>query len=142
MMVRLPANRAVTISPAANGVQPNTNWYCSGNRNGTAVTPTAHAATNSQSVPETRTFSNAISAAAMPPPSANRPGQSSLRTEAAGPPRINLSANRNPTMPIGMFTAKIHRQLPRVAIALPSTGAASAGQVSSAIARTRSALSL
>ena len=48
-------------------------------------------------------------------------------------------------MPIGMLTMKIHRHDANVAIAPPSagatTGAARAGQVSSAIARTRSALS-
>ena len=49
-------------------------------------------------------------------------------------------------MPSGMLTRKIQRQLPTVAMAPPrtgaSTGAASAGQVSTAIARTRSALPL
>ena len=47
-------------------------------------------------------------------------------------------------MPIGILIRKIHRHDPKVTIAPPnataSTGAASAGQVSSAIARTRSDL--
>ena len=51
----------------------------------------------------------------------------------------------NPTMPIGMLIRKIHRHDANVAIAPPSagamTGAASAGQVSMAMARTRSDLS-
>lgn len=105
-----------------------------------------HPVTSSQSVPETRMFSNAIKAAAMPEPSASKPGQSSGRTVACGPPRTSLSARTIPITPIGMLTAKIHRQLPRVAIAPPSTGATtgavSAGQVRSAMARTRSDLLL
>ena len=50
--------------------------------------------TNTQSVPATRMLSNAISAAAMPAPSAARPRQSSRRT-ASGGPRISLSATEN-----------------------------------------------
>ena len=49
-------------------------------------------------------------------------------------------------MPIGMLTRKIHRHEPSVAMPPPSTGAttgaASAGQVNSAMARTRSDLPL
>ena len=49
-------------------------------------------------------------------------------------------------MPIGMLTKKIHRHDPSVAIAPPrtgaTTGAASAGHVSIAMARTRSDLAL
>ena len=49
-------------------------------------------------------------------------------------------------MPSGMLTMKIHRQEPTVATAPPrigaSTGAARAGQVSHAIARTRSPFAL
>jgi hypothetical protein len=90
--------------------------------------------------------SKAMSAAAIPVPTSSRPRQSSGLAVAAGPPRISLTANNNPMMPIGMLTKKIQRQDPSVAMAPPrtgaTTGAVSAGQVSSAMARTRSALAL
>ena len=73
------------------------------------------------------------------------PRQSRERTDGVGSPCTSLSANKNPTMPIGMLIRKIHRHVANVAIAPPNagamTGAASAGQVSSAMARTRSDLS-
>ena len=90
--------------------------------------------------------SSAISAAAIPAPTSSRPFQSSGLGVGDGAPRISLNANISPTMPTGMLTRKIHRHDPRVAMAPPSTGATTgavnAGQVSRAIARTRSAFAL
>ena len=103
-------------------------------------------ATCSQFVPSTRMLSNAISAAAMPAPITASPRQSSGAGLETPPPRISLNDNKNPIMPSGMLTMKIHRQEATVATAPPrigaTTGAARAGQVSHAIAWTRSPFSL
>ena len=159
LIARFPANSAATNRPDANGVHPKTSWNCRGNRNATAVITKRMVMAEEMADRGCQQDDRERQAAADHPPIGagdadifqrdqcrrdagperrGEPRRSSRWTAVAGRPRISLSANRKPAIPIGMLTMKIQRHDPIVAIAPPNTGAttgaARAGQVNTASA--------